>query len=70
MKRPNYEPLITKGTTMHYLIQRLSEQSTWRGLVLLLTAFGVQLEPELQNHIIAAGLSVVGIINVFRRERK
>jgi hypothetical protein len=70
MKRPNYEPLITKGTTMHYLLTRLTEQSTWRGIILLLTAFGVQVEPELQGHIIAGGLAIVGIINVFRKEKK
>jgi hypothetical protein len=70
MKRPNYEPLILKGTAMHYILERLSEPSTWRGMVLLLTAFGVQLEPELQTHIIATGLGLVGVINVMRKEKK
>ena len=55
---------------MHYLLTRLTEQSTWRGIILLLTAFGVQVEPELQGHIIAGGLAIVGIINVFRKEKK
>ena len=41
-----------------------------RGLVLLLTAFGVQLEPELQTQIIATGLGLVGVINVMRKEKK
>ena len=55
---------------MHYILARLAEQSTWRGLILLLTGFGIELEPALQGHIIAGGLSIVGIINVFRKEKK
>jgi hypothetical protein len=55
---------------MQYLLDRLSETSTWRGITLLLTAFGVNIAPELQGHIITAGLGTVGIINVFRKEKK
>jgi hypothetical protein len=70
MKRPNYEPVCQKGTTMHYILARLTEQSTWRGLVLLAGAFGVVIEPELERHIVAAAFSIVGIINVVRKEKK
>lgn len=55
---------------MKYLIERLSEMSTWRGLAALATALGVKLHPEQQDAIIAAGLAVIGLINVFRVERK
>lgn len=55
---------------METILKRLSEQSTWRGIILLLTAFGIQMEPELQGHIMAGGLSLVGLINVFRKEKK
>jgi hypothetical protein len=55
---------------MDTIFKRLSEQSTWRGIILLLTAFGIQMEPDIQGHIMALGLSLVGLINVFRREKK
>lgn len=48
------------------ILERLTENSTWRGMILLATAVGVRLEPEFQNAIIAAGLSIVGLINVIR----
>jgi len=55
---------------MNYLIEKLTENSTWRGLVMLATALGVQLDPSQANAIIAAGLALVGIINVFRKQAK
>jgi sulfur transfer protein SufE len=42
-----------------------SEASTWRGLVLIITALGVQLDPEQIDAIIAAGLALSGLIGVF-----
>ena len=55
---------------IHTILERLTENSTWRGLILLTTAAGVRLEPEFQNAIIAAGLSLVGLINVIRKGSK
>jgi hypothetical protein len=55
---------------MDYIISRLSESSTWRGLVLLVTALGVQLSPDLQAAIVSSGLALVGLINVVRTEKK
>jgi hypothetical protein len=49
------------------ILDKLSENSTWRGLILLATAAGVNLEPDLQNQIVAAGLGLVGLINVLRK---
>ena len=49
------------------ILDKLSENSTWRGLILLATAAGVNLEPDLQNQIVAAGLGLVGLINVIRK---
>ena len=49
------------------IIDSLSQSSTWRGLILLATAAGVNLEPDLQNQIVAAGLGLVGLINVLRK---
>jgi hypothetical protein len=52
---------------LFYLLDRLSENSTWRGIILCGTAVGLKLEPELQNQIVAAGLGLVGLINVLRK---
>ncbi len=35
----------------------------------MLTAGGITLAPEQQNAIIAAGLAIIGLINVFRKEK-
>ena len=43
---------------MNWLLDRLKEESTWRGIVLLVTALGVKL-----------GLAIVGLINVLRKEQ-
>jgi hypothetical protein len=51
-------------------LERLSENSTWRGILLILTAVGLKLEPELQNAILTVGLSAVGLINVVRKGKK
>ena len=55
---------------MNTIIERLSEQSTWRGIILLATSFGITIHPEYQESIIAIGIGLVGFINVFRKERK
>ena len=38
------------------------QASTWRGLVLLLTALGVALSSEQSEAIIAGGLAVTGLV--------
>lgn len=53
---------------MKLLIEKLSEPSTVRGILALLTAFGVTIQPEYHEHIIAGFLALVGIINIWRRE--
>jgi len=52
---------------VNLVLERLSENSTWRGLILVAMALGLKLDPELQNQILAAGLGVVGLINVLRK---
>lgn len=48
-----------------YIIDRLSETSTWRGIIALVTAAGIALSPEQANAITAAGLGVIGVIGAF-----
>jgi hypothetical protein len=52
---------------VNILLERLSENSTWRGIILIATAVGVKIEPELQEAILVAGLSLVGLINIIRK---
>jgi len=56
-----------KMKIVNILLERLSENSTWRGVILIATAVGVKLEPALQESIIVAGLGLVGLINVIRK---
>ena len=43
----------------------INEPSTWRGVVYLLMALGIQISPELQGAIVTAGLSVAAALNIF-----
>jgi hypothetical protein len=54
---------------MDYVFDRLSESSTWRGLIGIATALGVALNPEQVAAIIAVGTAAIGLINVFRVQR-
>ncbi len=47
----------------------LGEASTWRGIIMLLTAIGLQIEPAQQTAIIQAGLAIVGLISVFFKRK-
>ena len=47
-----------------YILARAKEPSSWRGLILLLTAVGVPVAPAMAEAIISAGLAVAGLIGV------
>lgn len=47
---------------MKYLLERLKEASTWRGIVLVATAFGAHWSPESQAAIISVGVGAAGVI--------
>jgi len=48
-----------------------SQPSTWRGLAILLSVLGVQLDPEHINAIVTTGATVVGAIGlIFSDEKK
>jgi uncharacterized membrane protein len=53
-----------------YIVARLSESSTWRGLALIIGASGIAIDPSKANAIAAAGMAVAGAINVFRKQSK
>ena len=53
---------------MNWILARLREPSTWRGVAWLLTALGVSLSPDAWAHITTAGMAVAGLIGVLSRE--
>lgn len=53
----------------NYLLERSREPSTWRGLVLLLTAIGVPIAPDLVEPIVAVGLAAAGLLGVVTADR-
>jgi hypothetical protein len=55
---------------LNFILERGKEASTWRGIVALVTAAGVTLEPGQTEAIIALGLAVIGAIGVFLPDSK
>ena len=53
-----------------YLLARLAESSTWRGIVMLVTALGVKLDPSQMSAIVTAGMAIAGAIAVFVPDKK
>lgn len=53
-----------------YILDRAKEPSTWRGLVLLLTALGVPMAPAMTDAIVSAGLGLAGLIGVLTADSK
>lgn len=54
------EKTTSKG--WRYVVARLGEASTLRGVLMLLTAAGVAIKPEVSEAIIAVGLALAGLI--------
>jgi hypothetical protein len=50
---------------MSWLLRRLREPSTWRGLVWLATVAGLSLRPDQAEAIVAAGMALAGLLGVF-----
>ena len=53
-----------------YVLARLSEASTWRGFVYLLTALGVSLGAAQAEAVIAVGMAIAGALGVFLADKK
>ena len=61
---------LNKINIMKFLIDRLKEPSTFRGLAVVLGIVGVQLSPEQTNAITGAVAALIGLIEIFRVEKK
>ena len=52
---------------MKYILDRAKEPSTWRGLSLLLGAFGVYTNPDAIQQVGVAVAGVISAIEIFRK---
>lgn len=53
---------------MRYLLERMQEPSTWRGLVMLATGLGVAISPETIEQVVVAGTAITGLIGMFTKD--
>jgi hypothetical protein len=51
-----------------YILARLGEASTYRGIFALLTALGISMNPEQASAITATGLALIGMVNVLKKD--
>ena len=54
---------------MKYIVERLKEASTWRGVIMLLTSVGVGISPELVAPIVSVGTGLAGLVGVFTTDK-
>ena len=54
---------------MQLFFDRFREPSTWRGLTMLTTAFGIALSPEISEQIIVAGTAIAGLIGMMTEDK-
>lgn len=52
-----------------FVLQRMGERSTYVGIVAILTACGIAIEPDQLEAAIAIGAAIGGTINILWKER-
>ena len=55
-------------TTTEKLIAKLAQESTWRGLIAIAIAFGATIEPDRVAAIVAAGMTIIGLVNILKKD--
>ena len=53
-----------------YVVNRAKEASTWRGAIMMLTALGLNISPEMADAIIGVGIAVAGAVGVLFPDSK
>lgn len=53
-----------------YALNRMKEASTWRGIVVAATGFGIQINPDMIEPIVSVGLAIAGLIGVLFKDKK
>ena len=57
-------------TVIDWVLARMSEPSTWRGLIGIASACGVVINPQYAAAILAGGIGLAGFINVVTKDPK
>jgi hypothetical protein len=55
-------------TTLNEILNRLKQESTWRGLIVVATLVGAKLQPEQIEAIVTAGVSLIAAINILKKD--
>lgn len=55
---------------MDWLKERMEESSTWRGVVAFATGIATMLHPEMIAEIMAAGMSILGMMGFGTKDKK
>lgn len=53
---------------VQFLLDRLKEPSTWKGLTVVLTGLGIGISPDQAAAVASVGAAAFGLIEVFRKE--
>ena len=62
------EVVCKHGFVQDNVMTRLKQESTWRGLLTVATLIGWHLHPDQAEAIITAGASMVGAINILKKD--
>jgi hypothetical protein len=57
-------PTETKSAALRFVLARLKEGSTLRGAIMILSAAGIVLRPEVSDAIVAVGMALAGLFGV------
>ena len=58
------------GMFKTYVVSRAKEASIWRGAIMMLTALGLNISPEMADAIIGVGIAVAGAVGVLFPDSK
>ena len=61
--------ILIKDDTMEKIFELAKQPSTYRGIIGILTGFGIALSPDMAEAIIAFAVAGFGLIEVVRNER-
>jgi hypothetical protein len=52
-----------------WILARLSEPSTYRGIIAIAASAGIVVQPNLATQIASAGIALAGLIEIIRKEK-
>jgi hypothetical protein len=59
-----------RDNPVQWIIDRLHEPSSWRGMIWFATAAGLSLSPEAWDHIMIFGMATAGLLGFILRDKK